>query len=411
MATQTNQSKTNPTHHTPPRLWITGLASQFPPYTLTPSDFENIARKFYDVSSPGISKLLRINLSTEIQTRSSINPYSSPGSFGTHPTPPTITHQDEFFRTHGVSLTLQAAQAALLESTLQSHEITHTIAVTCTNQGNPGYDVLVNRALGLRESVDRMLLHGVGCAGGLAILRAAAQVAAGAEARGRPARVLGFACELCTLGVRSELAAAAAVEKIGGEEEVGVAGVLFSDGAAAFVLCNGIGMGEGITPLFELVEWGNSIIPDTVDRMSFYADPYGNRTVLARDVPNLVKQAVEPMFDSIVPDYSAHFSNGLMRKSDFDWALHPGGKAIIEGVKKMLDLSEHQLRATREIYRTKGNSSSPAVLMVLDQLRLMGRGSDHVVATSFGPGLAIEMALLRRCRESETPGSELDAAF
>lgn len=115
------------------------------------------------------------------------------------------------------------------------------------------------------------------------------------------------------------------------------------------------------------------------------------------------------MFNNMMPDYSSHFRNGLLSKIDFDWALHPGGEAIIEGVKKEMDLTEHQLRASLEIYRSRGNSSSPTVLIVLDKLRSMGEGSDHVVATSFGPGLVIEMVMLRRyrgrCRSAVTFGS------
>ena len=98
------------------------------------------------------------------------------------------------------------------------------------------------------------------------------------------------------------------------------------------------------------------------------------------------------MFDKLVSsDYSS---------CNLDWALHPGGQAIMDGIKDTMGLTEHQLRASREIYRTNGNSSSPTVLIVLDKLRSMGRGSDHVVATSFGPGLSTEMALLKRCREA-----------
>lgn len=69
---------------------------------------------------------------------------------------------------------------AIEERTGNSGDITHTVAVTCTNQGNPGFDVLVNERLGLSTSVERILLHGVGCAGGLAIMRTAAQLACGA---------------------------------------------------------------------------------------------------------------------------------------------------------------------------------------------------------------------------------------
>lgn len=82
---------------------------------------------------------------------------------------------------------------------------------------------------------------------------------------------------------------------------------------------------------------------------------------------------------------------------DFDWALHPGGKAIIEGASEVLQLSEEQLRTTRAIYRTRGNSSSASVLIVLDQIRSQSN-RQHIVATSFGPGLTIEMALLRKCQ-------------
>jgi type III polyketide synthase len=105
------------------------------------------------------------------------------------------------------------------------------------------------------------------------------------------------------------------------------------------------------------------------------------------------------MFQSLMPEVRGRIGNKDLEVCDFDWALHPGGEAIIEGAKELLQLSDDQLRATREIYKTRGNSSSPTVLIVLDKLRTMGRGRDPIVATSFGPGLAIEMSILKRCRQ------------
>lgn len=104
------------------------------------------------------------------------------------------------------------------------------------------------------------------------------------------------------------------------------------------------------------------------------------------------------MFAKLVPEYSASVGLMSLQPADFDWALHPGGSAIIEGVRSSMSLAQEHLRATHEIYRTRGNSSSPTVLAVLDMLRLMGSGREHVVAASFGPGLSIEMAMLKRCR-------------
>lgn len=101
-----------------------------------------------------------------------------------------------------------------------------TIAVTCTNQGNPGYDFLVDRKLNLPLHVDRMLLHGVGCAGGLSILKGL---------RRKPARILAFACELCTPNVGHYLSIA---ERSTDSGQVNIAAALFSDAATAFVLCN-----------------------------------------------------------------------------------------------------------------------------------------------------------------------------
>jgi type III polyketide synthase len=355
-----------------------------------------------------LRKLLAINKKTGIQTRASVLDFKQ--GFATDPQPPNLTDLDEHFRDVGVDLATQACRKALQEAGIAPEDITHTVAVTCTNQGNPGYNLLVHENLNLRPNIDHILLHGIGCAGGLSIMRTAAQMALASTARGRPARVLAFACELCTPNVRSELAAA---EK-SSAGDVCVAAALFSDGAAAFVLTNGIGKGDR-RGIFQLGAFGNAVVPDTMGHMSFFVDEFGKwssstaeamdltrstgtRTVLSRAIPRYTTKAVRRMFDKLVPEYSADFGIEFLEPIDFDWVLHPGGNSIIEGVKTSMSLSDEHLRATSEIYRTRGNSSSPTVLIVLDMLRSMGLGREHVVAASFGPGLSIEMVMLKRCR-------------
>lgn len=104
------------------------------------------------------------------------------------------------------------------------------------------------------------------------------------------------------------------------------------------------------------------------------------------------------MFSRLLPSFCDKVDTEALSFTDFDFALHPGGVAIIKGAMRTLGLIEDQLRASRDIYKTRGNSSSPTVLSVLDKLRFMGRGRDYIVATAFGPGLTIEMSMLRRCR-------------
>jgi type III polyketide synthase len=215
-----------------------------------------------------LRKLLAINKKTGIQIRASVLDFKQ--GFATNQQPPTLADLDDQFRDVGVDLATQACRKALQEAGLSPEDITHTVAVTCTNQGNPGYNLLVHQKLGLRADIDHTLLHGVGCAGGLSIMRTAAQMAMAATARRRPARVLAFACELCTPNVRSELAAA---EKCSAED-VCVAAALFSDGAAAFLLTNRIGKGES-RAIFQLGAFENAVVPDTMGHMSFFVGEDG----------------------------------------------------------------------------------------------------------------------------------------
>ncbi|EFE42584.1 hypothetical protein TRV_02665 [Trichophyton verrucosum HKI 0517] len=381
-----------------PGLFIVGLGSQYPPYLLDHEKLTCFAGRFYDIRRPGLQKLLQINASTGIETRSSIRSYET--GFACGPVPPSIADLDELFRRDGVDLAVQACMKAMKEAGVLPEQITHTVSVTCTNQGNPGYDLLVNERLGLPERTSRILLHGVGCAGGLSIMRVASQVACGATMRGKPACILAYACELCTPNVRHDLAEA---EQCTDLSKVNIAGALFSDAAAAFILCNKTALEEvNASPIFELIEWDNALIPHTMQNLTCYTDPYGFRSVLSKDIPMYAKGAIGPMFHKLLPLYEEQVSavDKHLSIDDFDWAVHPGGKALIDGVQETMQLTEDQLRASREIYKTRGNSSSPTILSVLDRLRTYEKNRGHVVAASFGPGMVIEMVMLKRCERN-----------
>ncbi|KAF1938998.1 polyketide synthase PksE [Clathrospora elynae] len=291
--------------------------------------------------------------------------------------PPAIDELSLIFRTTGVDLTVSACTKALQEACLVASDVTHVVAVTCSDQSTPGYDLFVCQKLGLQPGVQRVMLQGVGCAGGLAALRAAADIAAAASQRGRPARILVFACELCTL---------------------------FSDAAAALVVCNGFAVGEKQKPIFEIMEGASMLVPETSAQMSSNVMKNGMIATITKDVPKIAVSAISPMFEQL--RHTLGISNNpsplaRLQPAGFDWAIHPGGAAILRGAKQAMHLTDDHIRASLEIYRTRGNSSSPTVLVVLDSLRRMGRGRDNVVATSFGPGLTIEMCIMKRCRHDD----------
>jgi type III polyketide synthase len=262
----------------------------------------------------------------------------------------------------------------------------------------------------------------VGCAGGLSALRAAADIAAAASQRGRPARILVMACELCSLFLRAELQAALQ----DGELHVGPA--LFSDGAAALVVCNGLAFKEGQKPVFELIDWGSMVVPDTSEYMSYDIEKNGMfspRSIactccyeillnivagmiatISKFVPEAAIKAIIPMFRQLRTNPNTVHKAAVLTQSpasSFDWAIHPGGASILQGAKEALNLADDHIRASLDVYKHYGNSSSPTVLIVLDKLRKLGEGRENVVATSFGPGLIIEMCLMKRCGHIAAP--------
>ena len=108
--------------------------------------------------------------------------------------------------------------------------------------------------------------------------------------------------------------------------------------------------------------------------------------------------------------------------------MHPGGATILTNAEKEMDIMPEHMRASYDIYVNHGNSSSATIFSVLSRLREKdmdaiapeGRVRDYVVGCAFGPGISVEMCMLKRNKgvkgisglfsppesESEASGSE-----
>ena len=345
--------------------------------------------------------MLAINRFTGIDQRSSVGTPDHPIVNGS--TAPTIAELHKIFMSDGVPLAINAARQALDEARVEPAQITHMVSTTCTNSANPGYDHFVARDLGLRPSVEKVLLHGVGCSGGLAALRTAANLCLGHAMRRLPARILVVALEISTTLVRSEL------DSINANQETRIGVALFSDCAGALVLSNGIPSSEEPSPappVYELLGWDHHIIPDTEEDLGFDADPSGWKVVLTPRVPTLTQSVLESSYKGLLaslptpPDPEIYHT-----AADFDWAMHPGGATILTGAEKVMAIAPEHMRASYDTYINHGNSSSATIISVLNRLRAKdmdamtpgGRGPrDHVVGCAFGPGISVEMCMLRR---------------
>ncbi|KAI1184954.1 chalcone synthase B [Nemania serpens] len=366
------------------RLTITGLGSQFPELLVKADELREWAAAIYPSDAPWLQKLLMVNAQTGVETRAVLDCWKDPMFRG--PVPPTVEQVHEAFDKYAPPLAAGAARKALHESGIAASAITHMVSVTATNCKCPGYDHLVAKELGISGDAERSLISGSGCAGGLAALRVANSMACASSLRGKPARILVVACELSSINLRAELEAA---HKSG---KLRIGGALFSDGAAAVVLCNDLALTEKTPRLFTIADWCQNVAIGTYDEVSVTTVSQGFLVYLSRTLPKHAATAVHRPLERLFG------KKNLPSPTQCDWALHAGGAAIIQGVQKSVGIPDHQLRATSAVYRTRGNTASVTVLAVLDKLRTMGPGTKDVVMCSFGPGLTVEMArLIRHC--------------
>ena len=259
---------------------------------------------------------------------------------------------------------------ALRESGAEPSEVTHLVFTTCTGLFAPGPDILLIGRLGLAPHVHRAVLGFMGCYAGFSGLRMAGQIL-GAEPE---AVVLQVCVELCSLHFQKQAL-----------PDFVVANSLFADGAGAAVYAR---PGRFKAGLADLVVTHCRVERDSLEHMSWRIGPTGFEMRLDREVPARLKSAAPGFVGEL-------FDRAGLKKGESAWAIHPGGRKIVEEVQSSLGLTDPQVQSSLEVLSACGNMSSGTILFVLDrELRRAEAGA--VAALGFGPGLTMEGAVLSR---------------
>jgi predicted naringenin-chalcone synthase len=251
--------------------------------------------------------------------------------------------------------------------------VSHLLVVSCTGFRAPGLDAHLVHALGLRHDVERVMIGFMGCYAAFTALRTARTIC-----RADPdATVLIVCVELCSLHFQRE----PTMTNI-------VANSLFGDGAAAALVRNANGDGGGGG--FELVDALSRLDRDSGDQMTWTITDTGFLMRLGTEVPATLGDRIEAFVESLLA------RNGLRREDVGFWAVHPGGRRILEAVQSRLGLGDADMAPSFAVLEDCGNMSSPTILFVLDRI-LASRPvpGTYGVALAFGPGLTLESALLR----------------
>lgn len=239
-------------------------------------------------------------------------------------------------------------------------DITHIVVASCTGFTAPGIDQILCERLGLPSNVERLLIGFMGCYAGITALKAARTIVRSEAA----ARVLVVAVELSTL----HLQAASELEPL-------LAMLQFADGAAAAIVEDS---GAG----FELDRPFAATLPESSGLIRWAIGDTGFAMHLSGEVPRRIGEALADV------ETAARLTGGIDLDKIDGWAVHAGGRSILDAVEQGLNLSLEALAASRSVLRDYGNMSSATLLFAL--ARLWDARPKHGVALAFGPGLAAE---------------------
>jgi predicted naringenin-chalcone synthase len=292
----------------------------------------------------------------------------APGGFYAGETPSTAQRMALYAR-EAPKLALAAIEKLAARTPLGG--ITHLVVASCTGFVAPGIDQIIAAELGLDFRVERTLVGFMGCYAAVAALRLAYHIA-----RAEPqARVLVVTIELSSLHLQLD-------ERI----EPLLAMLQFGDGAAA-ALISAEPEGFGISRPFAIA------LPDTADLIRWTIGNEGFAMHLSGEVPARIQHSLgEEAVRRLI--FNGGGPEEVPEEVDA-WAVHAGGRSILDAVENGLDLGRDALGESRSVLARFGNMSSSTLMFVLADL--MDKPSRaNGIAIAFGPGLAAEGFHFRR---------------
>jgi predicted naringenin-chalcone synthase len=265
---------------------------------------------------------------------------------------PSTAARMALYEPHALDLAMQAVRA------LEPDGVTHLIVASCTGFSAPGLDFQIMRAAGLPDTTQRTIVGFMGCFAAVNALKLADQIVR-ADA---DSRVLVVNLELSSLHLQEDFQD---VPKM-------LSFLLFADGAsAALVTADPTGIAIGC--------FQATVIPRSHDLITWHIGDTGFHMHLSGQVPGRIRRWLPEHAPALLPPEPPAL-----------WAVHAGGRSILDSVQHGLALEPHALRYSREILRDYGNMSSATLIFVLNKILLDTDARGPGMAMAFGPGLSVE---------------------
>lgn len=273
------------------------------------------------------------------------------------------------FTKWAVRLSAQAINNALKPIGLTPKDITALIVNTCTGYICPGISTYLIEECDFNPSILYYDLAGTGCSGAIPNI----QLAQGILSTDQKATVVSVSVEICS-----------ATFEMDNNMSLIVSNAIFGDGAAATVIRN---------------DYQGMILKNTIS----YLNPLNREDVryvhkngrlhnqLSSHLPTIIGEEVPLVIHRLLDQ------NNLKLADIKHWAIHPGGDKMINTLKEHLQLSEEQLKCTRETLSAFGNMSSPTVLFILKRI-IENRiePGEWCVMVAYGAGMSVHAYLLQK---------------
>jgi len=219
--------------------------------------------------------------------------------------------------------------------------------------------------LGLRSSVERSMVAFMGCYAAFNALKLARHIV-----RSEPeAQVLVVNLELCTLHLQETQD----LEKV-------LSFLVFADGCAASLVTSEPG---GLA----LDRFHAALIPASEGLITWRVGDQGFDMHLSGRVPATIGEGLNAAAPMIL--------DGVAIEAIDLWAVHPGGRSVLDAVEGGLRLPQGALAESRSVLSDYGNMSSATIMFVLERMIRAGRPGARGCAMGFGPGLVAETMLFQ----------------
>jgi len=290
---------------------------------------------------------------------------------------PSTAQRNDLYIEEAKRLTLKASKQ-LLDDTpeFDREKISHVITVSCTGFVAPGLDFFLARDLGLKPSVHRYNIGFMGCQGAFPGMKLARDIClADSEAR-----VLLVNVELCSVHIQQRE-----------EMDIVVSNAIFADGISAALISAHKDDVKGTK--YRLDNFATSFAANTENDMAWRIGDHGFLMKLSVYVPQIVKDNIKPLMDAL-------FEESGIKQEEIDiWAIHPGGRSILERAEEALGITKDDLDASYRIMQEYGNMSSTTIMFVLDDILKDSKKKGKVFSAAFGPGITVEVGLMEKIEE------------